>query len=51
MNHDFCTGEKAKCAMGREGYYLTILKVGGTMFLNIMIWSAFFHNKKKRETK
>lgn len=51
MKYDLCTGENAKCAMGREGYCLTKQKVGGTMFLNIVIWSAFFHKKKKRDTK
>ncbi len=27
MNDDLCTGENAECAMGREGYCLTIQEV------------------------
>ncbi|UXH44325.1 hypothetical protein N5C46_22300 [Rossellomorea vietnamensis] len=51
MKNDLCTRENAECAMGREGYCLTKQKGGGEMFLNIVIWSAFFHRKKTRELK
>ncbi|WP_175990948.1 hypothetical protein [Bacillus sp. Marseille-Q1617] len=51
MKNDEHTGEEKKCAMGREGFCLVTRKKVEELFLNILVWTAVFHKKKKRNDR
>jgi hypothetical protein len=51
MKYDEHSGEEKKCAMGREGFCLDIRKRVEELFLNILVWTAVFHKKMKRNDR
>jgi hypothetical protein len=51
MKHDLYSGEKTKCAMGREGLCLETRRRVDELFLNILLWTAIFHKNKQRSER